>query len=193
MTQTVEPPVEDAVGDSPRFAVVERPEETPPRDEPTAQRRPLLGRLRLAQWVLIIVALLAVVLVAGVIVGAEAIAHEDDARREIIDQLDPARTASLEVGSAIVAQQNAVRGFALTGQERNLESYRGAIASERRATEGDPPPHGGDSRGRRDRRRRGAHDGRVAAGLRRGGDRAGAARRVPAVGARTSRAPTHRR
>ena len=65
VTQTVEPPVEEAVGDSPRIAVVERPEEAPPRDEPAAQRRPLLGRLRLAQWVLIIVALLAVVLVAA--------------------------------------------------------------------------------------------------------------------------------
>jgi signal transduction histidine kinase len=95
----------------------------------------VIGRLRLSRWMAIIVSVLAAVLVVGVIVGAEAINRESDARREIIEQLDPAREASLQIGTAIVAQQNGVRGFALNGLDRNLQAYRDAIEQERTATD----------------------------------------------------------
>ena len=87
-----------------------------------------MSRLRLGQWVSIIVVLLGVVLVAGVIVGASALSRQIDARNEIIDQLDPARTASLQLGSAIVAQQNGLRGFALNGLDSSLDAYTQARA-----------------------------------------------------------------
>ena len=78
-------------------------------------RAPIMSRLRLGQWVSIIVVALGLVLMAGVIIGASALSRQSDARNEIIDQLDPARTASLQLGAAIVAQQNGLRGFALNG------------------------------------------------------------------------------
>jgi signal transduction histidine kinase len=93
-----------------------------------------MGRLRVGQWVTIVVAVLAVVLVASVIVGGTALRRESDARKEIIEQLDPVRIASLELSSAIVAQQNGVRGFALNGLELNLDAYNRARAVQLRQT-----------------------------------------------------------
>ena len=75
-------------------------------------------------------------LVAGLIVGASALSRQSDARNEIIDQLDPARTASLQLGAAIVAQQNGLRGFALNGLDSSLEAYDGARADARRSRGG---------------------------------------------------------
>jgi signal transduction histidine kinase len=91
-------------------------------------RVPLMGRLRLGQWVTIIVIMLGLVLVVGVIVGASALSRQIDSRNEIIEQLDPARTASLQLGSAIVAQQNGLRGFALNGLDSSLGAYTQARA-----------------------------------------------------------------
>jgi signal transduction histidine kinase len=113
---------------------IERPQETADAGAGStagpSRRRPIMGRLRLSQWVSIIVAILAVVLVAGVIVGATALNRESDARKEIIDQLDPARGAALELSAAIVAQQNALRGFALSGLEANLVAYQSALRTQ---------------------------------------------------------------
>jgi signal transduction histidine kinase len=118
-------------GEEPRFAVDTR---EPGAEPPPVRSRSIMSRLTLSQWVLLIVSVLAVILVVGVIVGGTALERESDAREEIIDQLDPARTASIELGAAIVAQQSGVRGFALTGREENLDVYRRAIADEQRAT-----------------------------------------------------------
>jgi len=96
----------------------------------------IMSRLRLGQWVSIIVILLGLVLVAGLIVGASALSRQSHARNEIIDQLDPARTASLQLGAAIVAQQNGLRGFALNGLDSSLEAYDGARADARQITRG---------------------------------------------------------
>ncbi len=99
-------------------------------DVPAPERatRSLMARLRLGQWVTIIVIVLGVVLVLGVIVGGTALSRESDARDEIIDQLDPARAASLEFAAAIVAQQNGLRGYALNGLQSSLQAYDRARA-----------------------------------------------------------------
>ena len=101
---------------------------TPPAVAAPGTKLPVMSRLRLGQWVSIIVVLLGVVLVGGVIVGASALSRQIDSRNEIIDQLDPARTTSLQLGSAIVAQQNGLRGFALNGLDSSLDAYTQARA-----------------------------------------------------------------
>jgi signal transduction histidine kinase len=120
-------------------AAIDQPADTaettplPSAAEPP-RRRPLMGRLRLSQWVTIFVALLAIVLVASLVLGGSALRREADARGEIIDLLDPARTASLELGASILAQQNGLRGFALTGSERNLTAYEDGRRDQSAAT-----------------------------------------------------------
>jgi signal transduction histidine kinase len=133
-TQILEPPVQDGARGEPRFAPDARaaPSAAEGDAAPPSGRR-LLARLRLSQWVLIIVSVLAAVLVAGVILGASALSRESDARHEIIEQLDPARAASMEFGTAIVAQRSGIRGYILNGLQSNLREYRDSIAAERRA------------------------------------------------------------
>ena len=135
MDQIVEPQAPSRESEPPRFEVVVRPDGVGPSRGTAPRPQPLIGRLRLSRWVLVLVVALAAILVAGVIVGASALVRENDARREIIEQLDPAGEASLETGTAIVAQQNGLRGFVLNGLDRNLRAYRDAIAQERGATQ----------------------------------------------------------
>jgi signal transduction histidine kinase len=120
-------------------AAVDSPANTPDAVAPQTAREPerrraLMGRLRLSQWVTIFVALLVIVLVAGLVVGGSALNREADARREIIDLLDPARTASLQLGASILAQQNGLRGFALSGTESNLAAYEKGRKDQATAT-----------------------------------------------------------
>ena len=121
----IEPKTPPPTPAQPRPAAQATPTSPAGAARPTARRagarRPLMGRLRLGQWVAIIVVVLGVVLGPGVIVGATSLSRQSDARKEIIDQLDPARTTSLELAAAIVAQQNGLRGFALNGLETNLD------------------------------------------------------------------------
>ena len=116
----------------PRSSGAETADAPAGRPEP---RGPVMSRLRLGQWVSIVVILLGLVLVGGVIVGASALSRQGDAREEIIDQLDPARIESLQLGSAIVAQQNGLRGYALNGLETSLGAYTQAQADGVKVTE----------------------------------------------------------
>jgi signal transduction histidine kinase len=118
-------------------AAIDSPAEAPDPValETTPERRgSFLSRLRLAQWVTMVVAVLAIVLIAGLIVGGTALNREGDARSEIIDLLDPARTESLQLRAAIVAQQNGLRGFALNGMESNLRAYEQGRRDQAAAT-----------------------------------------------------------
>ena len=68
-----------------------------------------------------------------------------DARRRLIDRLDPAVLAGRELRSALLNQESGVRGYALAGDEQFLEPYtRGradevAAAKRLQATIGDDP------------------------------------------------------
>lgn len=63
----------------------------------------LHGRVRLALWVAVIVA------VAAVVVGTVAVANLLAARRELVDPFDPATLASERLLGALVDQETAVR------------------------------------------------------------------------------------
>ena len=66
------------------------------------------------------------VLVAGS--AGIALRNLTSARELIIDQIDPARVAGLEAYAALASQESAVRGFALSGQQRFLDPYeRGQV------------------------------------------------------------------
>jgi signal transduction histidine kinase len=119
-----------------RFTIDPGPGDDPGQDASTGEPAPrsALGRLRLGQWVTIIVAVLGIVLVASVIVGGTALNRQSDARTEIIDVLDPARTSSLELQASIVAQQNSLRGFALNALETNLDAYDAARQTQASVT-----------------------------------------------------------
>jgi signal transduction histidine kinase len=54
-------------------------------------------------------------------------AHQRDVRNDLLRNIEPARVASADLKSAIVDQETSVRGYALTGDTRFLESYASGV------------------------------------------------------------------
>jgi signal transduction histidine kinase len=68
-----------------------------------------------------------------------------DARRRLIDKLDPAVLAGRELRSALLNQESGVRGYALAGEEQFLEPYTRGRADEVAAAQRLQATIGGDS------------------------------------------------
>lgn len=82
---------------------------------------------RLLALVFAVSALLSTV---SVVAGATAFLAVLEGRRELVDELDPARLRASEYFTALVNQQSGVRGFALSGAEEYLEAYRAGLDEE---------------------------------------------------------------
>ncbi|HWV85614.1 MAG TPA: ATP-binding protein [Capillimicrobium sp.] len=96
-------------------------------------QRPLVSRLRVGQWFAISGAALALLFVACLALGIVAILNLDEARTRVVDRLDPARVAALEMHSALLNQETGVRGYALTGDRSFLVPYDTGVRAEREA------------------------------------------------------------
>ncbi len=79
------------------------------------------------------IGLLLVLAVVGIGLALLASGQLGRDRRFLLDQVEPALRAALTLESALVNQETGVRGYALTGQPRFLEPYRGGLESEVRA------------------------------------------------------------
>ena len=96
-------------------------------------QRPLVSRLRVGQWFAISGAALAVLFVACLALGIVAIVNLDEARSRVVDRIDPARVAALEMHAALLNQETGVRGYALTGDRSFLVPYDNGVRQEREA------------------------------------------------------------
>jgi signal transduction histidine kinase len=76
------------------------------------------------------VALAAIAAVAAVL-GAAAFEGILDARRDLVDRVDPAVTAATGIVADVVDQETGVRGYALAGRDVFLQPYRRGIRDER--------------------------------------------------------------
>ena len=74
---------------------------------------------------------LAVVAAFAAVTGAAAFDDILDARRDLVDRVDPAVTASTETVADLIDQETGVRGYALAGRPVFLEPYRRGIRAER--------------------------------------------------------------
>jgi signal transduction histidine kinase len=75
-------------------------------------------------------ALLLVMAVAAIVF---ALRQADDAHSDQTERILPARTVTSELYAALLSQQTALRGFALTHQQSYLQPYRDGMTSERDA------------------------------------------------------------
>jgi signal transduction histidine kinase len=91
------------------------------------------GRLRVGQRFAVVAFVLALVLIAGVVVGVHASANLSDARSRLVERIDPAQTAALRLQTAYLNQETGVRGFNLAGDGRFLRPYLLGLAAQRRA------------------------------------------------------------
>jgi signal transduction histidine kinase len=77
-----------------------------------------------------VLALAALVAIVAAFVAAESLT---DARKRLADRVDPAQVAALQLQSALVSQETAVRGFLLGGREPFLEPYAAGRRDAERA------------------------------------------------------------
>ncbi len=74
--------------------------------------------------------LTAVLLVAAIVAGAALLHNLSDARTQLLDDVGPATRANQSLAVALLTQETAVRGFALTRDGEFLARYRDGVAAE---------------------------------------------------------------
>jgi len=101
----------------------------PPDDAP----RSGLSRFTVMQWFVGAMVVLAVVAIIGTVVALLALKRNADARARVVDRVDPALVATLRLQSALLDQETAVRGYALTGNDVFLAPYKTGVPAGRQA------------------------------------------------------------
>jgi signal transduction histidine kinase len=71
--------------------------------------------------------------VAAIVLGALALAGLSSARSQVVTTLDPASFQGSQLEVALLNQETAVRGYALTGQRAFLQPYTAGMAGQRHA------------------------------------------------------------
>jgi signal transduction histidine kinase len=106
-----------------------------------------MSRLRSGQWLAVTAGGLVFAALIGIAVCLIALHRLSDARRVVVDRLDPASVASARYLTALLDEETGLRGFELAGKESFLTPYvtgsRDAAAAHRRlqqiADSGDAP------------------------------------------------------
>ena len=89
------------------------------------------GRLTLGQLVALIGTAPLVILLASVVLGIMAVNHQSSVRADLLNHVEPADNAALELETAMVNQETGIRGFELTGQSSFLGPYNEGLVAER--------------------------------------------------------------
>ncbi|MEV0848283.1 ATP-binding protein [Streptomyces sp. NPDC049954] len=90
------------------------------REQP---RKPLTSRLSVQGWIHLVLVLMALLVVAGAATGAGLLSRSGDRTSDLVDRIQPARSASFRLQKALLDQETAVRGYALTGDKSFLAPY----------------------------------------------------------------------
>jgi signal transduction histidine kinase len=106
-----------------------------------------MSRLRSGQWLAVTAGGLIFAALVGIAVCLIALHRLSDARRQVVERLDPASVASARYLTALVDEETGLRGFELAGQETFLGPYvtgsRAAAAAHKQlqqiAETGDAP------------------------------------------------------
>ncbi len=83
----------------------------------------MMSRLRSGQWLAVTAGGLVFVALIGIAVCLIALHRLSDARRQVVERLDPASVASARYLTALVDEETGLRGFELAGQETFLAPY----------------------------------------------------------------------
>ncbi|EHM28641.1 putative two-component system sensor kinase [Streptomyces sp. W007] len=67
---------------------------------------------------------------ACLVIGGLVMARISDRTTELVDRIQPARSASFQLQNALLDQETGIRGFALTGDDSFLEPYEAGKAAE---------------------------------------------------------------
>ncbi|MEU5165818.1 sensor histidine kinase [Streptomyces mutomycini] len=117
----------------------------------TSSGRPgRIARLSVQNWVHLILAGFVLVVCGCLVVGGLVLSRISDRTTDLVDRIQPARSASFQLQNSLLDQETGVRGFALTGDTSFLEPYESGMRAERdrlarvRALLGNEQRHGED-------------------------------------------------
>ncbi len=100
---------------------------------PAAAPLPARARLRVGQWLALTIGVLLTFAVVGVGLALLANHRLSDQRHVVLDQVEPALLASLDLENALINQETGVRGYILSGKAASLEPYEKGRDDEARA------------------------------------------------------------
>lgn len=83
-------------------------------------------RWRVRRWVVLNVAVVAILLAVAVAAGATALSRLHDTRVQLVDQLDPQLTQAQNLAGVLFSQQTAIAGYMLTGRRDFVAQYEQA-------------------------------------------------------------------
>ncbi|MEU7888381.1 ATP-binding protein [Microbispora bryophytorum] len=93
------------------------------------------ARLPVSRWFVLAGAGVLLIFVIAVSAILLALITTQEARRTLVDAVDPAALQTLRVARAVQTQEGAIRGYGLTGEQQYLDTYRRGVDEERSATD----------------------------------------------------------
>jgi signal transduction histidine kinase len=87
------------------------------------RRRLDITRVTVQAWFFAVLAVMSVLVAGGTFVGAQLLQHNTDASNRLIQHIQPARAEAYRLQAALIDQETATRGYALTGDRQFLTPY----------------------------------------------------------------------
>ncbi|MFJ4840548.1 ATP-binding protein [Streptomyces sp. NPDC088746] len=119
-------------------------------EEPAAGTTGPISRLSVQNWVHLILAGFVLVVCGCLVVGGLVLSRISDRTTDLVDRIQPARSASFQLQNSLLDQETGVRGYALTGDASFLDPYEKGVRAERerlarvRSLMGDGEPYAED-------------------------------------------------
>ncbi|MEU0303173.1 ATP-binding protein [Streptomyces sp. NPDC006175] len=118
--------------------------------EPAVGTTGPISRLSVQNWVHLILAGFVLVVCGCLVVGGLVLSRISDRTTDLVDRIQPARSASFQLQNSLLDQETGVRGFALTGDASFLDPYEEGRQAEKvrlaqvRSLMGDEEPYAED-------------------------------------------------
>ncbi len=90
-------------------------------------------RLTVQGWFHLVLALMALLVVVGTVIGARLLGQTADVSDRLVGQVQPARTEAYRLQAALVNQETGVRGYAIAADRQFLSPYTQGKRDEARA------------------------------------------------------------
>ncbi|THA35151.1 HAMP domain-containing protein [Streptomyces sp. A1277] len=97
----------------------------------TAPATGLRARLSVQNWVHLILGAFVLVVCGCLVAGGLVLSSISDRTTELVDRIQPARSASFQLQNALLDQETGVRGYALTGDASFLEPFAAGKKAEK--------------------------------------------------------------
>lgn len=100
-----------------------------------AFRPPRLAHLTVRGWQALLLSTMGVMVLAGAVVGALLLNHNDETSRWLTDGIQPARVAAFQLQSALRDQETGIRGYLISDDRQFLTPYYDGQHAESAAAE----------------------------------------------------------